>query len=142
MNHYIVFSLYASLSLVPQWFKAPAALPEPATSTAPVPAVVIETPQPQRNITATLFSYSSTVGQTDASPFTTASGEQVRDGIIANNCLPFGTKVTIPELYGDKVFTVADRMALRYGCNTFDIWQTSTAAAKQFGKQVAVVEVY
>lgn len=128
MNHYFVFSLYASLSLVPQWFKAP--------------AIVVEVPKPQRTITATLFSYSSTVGQTDASPFTTASGEQVRDGIIANNCLPFGTKVTIPELYGDKVFTVADRMAPRYGCNTMDIWHSTTAAAKQFGKQVAAVEVY
>ena len=98
--------------------------------------------QPQRTFTATFFSYSSTVGQTDSSPFTTASGAQVTDGTIANNCLPFGTKVRIPSLFGDKEFTVTDRMAPRYGCSSFDVWQSTTAAAKQFGRHTTKIEIY
>ncbi|MBI2674482.1 MAG: 3D domain-containing protein, partial [Candidatus Yanofskybacteria bacterium] len=54
--------------------------------------------------------YSSTPDQTDDTPFITAWGTQVRDGIIAANFLPFGTLVKMPDLYGDKIFTVEDRM--------------------------------
>ena len=60
-------------------------------------------------IQATVYAYSSTIGQTDASPFVTASGEHVHDGIVANNCLPFGTIVTFPDQFGEKQFVVADR---------------------------------
>jgi len=98
--------------------------------------------KPSKHFRATVFGYSSTVGQTDASPFTTASGSQVRDGIIATNCLPFGTKVKIPALFGNKEFTVTDRMAAWHGCNSVDIWYTTTAAAKQFGRRTADIEVY
>jgi len=38
----------------------------------------------------------------------------VRDGVIATNILPFGTKVRIPEIFGDKVFVVEDRMARKH----------------------------
>src|SRR6188472_3241758 len=54
--------------------------------------------------------YSSTEGQTDASPFITASGATVRYGIIAANFLPLHTKIRI----GNQVFTVEDRMNERY----------------------------
>ena len=76
-------------------------------------SVPVQIPQPTQQLTATVYAYSSTVGQTDASPFVTASGERVRDGIVANNCLAFGTVVTFPELYGEKPFVVTDRMAPR-----------------------------
>ncbi|EKD79415.1 MAG: hypothetical protein ACD_41C00081G0001 [uncultured bacterium] len=101
-------------------------------------SVPVQNPVPTQTIGATVYAYSSTVGQTDASPFVTASGERVRDGIIANNCLPFGTIVK----FGDKQFVVADRMATRYGCTSFDIWFSSTTAARQFGKQTGTVLVF
>lgn len=99
-------------------------------------------PLPTQQWTSTLFAYSSTLGQTDANPFITASGATVGDGIVANNCLPFGTKVRFPKLFGTKDFVVQDRMAPRHGCYAFDIWYPSTAAARQFGRQVAGVEIY
>lgn len=80
----------------------------------------------------TVTAYSSTVGQCDASPFVTASGSSVRDGVIATNLLAFGTKVKFPGVYGDKIFTVEDRMNARYS-NRADIWFASQAEAKQFG---------
>src|SRR3989344_4085984 len=53
--------------------------------------------------------YSSTIEQTDESPFVTASGSTVRNGIVANNGLKFGTKIRIPLLYGNRIFIVEDR---------------------------------
>lgn len=84
--------------------------------------------------------YSSTVDQCDASPFITASGQHVRDGIIATNFLPFGTRVKIPELYGDKVFEVQDRMNRRYQTR-IDIWMPTRGEAIQFGVRRVKIEV-
>lgn len=80
----------------------------------------------------TVTAYSSTVDQCDSSPFITASGTHVRDGVIATNLLAFGTKVKFPSMYGDKIFTVEDRMNARY-TNRADIWFSTREAAKQFG---------
>ncbi len=91
--------------------------------------------------TATIYAYSSEIAQTDNSPFITASGKKVREGIIANNCLPLGSEVAIYQETlsgGDKVFRVydvEDRMNKRYGCDIFDVWQNSKAKAVAFGKQ-------
>lgn len=108
---------------------------------AKLPAVQYKT-IPKHTLVGTIFAYSSTPGQTDANPTVTASGLNVADGTLATNCLPFGTKVRFPSLYGNKEFTVTDRMAARHSCSSFDIWHESTAEAKQFGRQVALVEVY
>src|SRR3989338_5942287 len=104
-------------------------------------SVPVQTPQPTQQLAAIVYAYSSTTCQTDASPLVTASGEHVHDGIVANNCLPFGTVVTLPELFGDKQFVVQDRMAARYGCASFDIWFSSTMAARQFGKRSTIVSL-
>ena len=85
--------------------------------------------------------YSSTPEETDDTPFITASGEEVADGIVANNLLPFGTKIRIPELYGDKVFTVLDRMNRRKSDYHFDIWFPSKGEAITFGVKTAEIEV-
>lgn len=74
--------------------------------------------------------YSSTVDQTDSSPFITASGTHVHDGTLAANFLKFGTKVTIPDFYGDKIFTVEDRMRDSY---KVDVWFPSREQALKFG---------
>lgn len=87
---------------------------------------------PVNELTAWITAYSSTPEQTDDTPFITASGSTVRDGIVATNLLPFGTKVKFPELFGDKVFIVEDRMHQRK-MNNFDIWMSSTEAARKFG---------
>ena len=85
--------------------------------------------------------YSSTPDQTDSTPFITASGKHVEDGIIANNMLPFGTKIRMPELYGDKIFVVEDRMHKRKGLYQADIWFESRAQAKEFGAKTVNIEV-
>ncbi|MBI2062673.1 MAG: 3D domain-containing protein [Candidatus Yanofskybacteria bacterium] len=82
--------------------------------------------------------YSSTPDQTDDTPFITAWNTTVRDGIIAANFLPFGTKIKIPDIYGDKIFTVEDRMNRRYWYR-IDIWFPDRTSALDFGlKQVKI----
>jgi len=84
--------------------------------------------------------YSSTLDQTDSTPFITASGTGVRDGVIACNFLKFGTKVRFPQLYGEKIFVVEDRMAVK-NSHKMDIWFVTREQAKQFGIKIAKVEI-
>mgnify|MGYP001582149052 CR=1 FL=1 len=93
---------------------------------------------PMREYVITATAYSSTVDQTDNTPFITASGTYVRDGIAAANFLPFGTVFRIPDLYGDKIFIVEDRMNKRYW-HRVDIWFPERQMAKEFGiKQIRI----
>ena len=85
--------------------------------------------------------YSSTVWQTNEDPFTTASGIHVKEGIVANNMLPFGTEIKIPEYFGDKVFIVEDRMNRRKGPYWVDIWFATTQEAVDFGIREAYIEI-
>ncbi len=85
--------------------------------------------------------YSSTVWQTNEDPFTTASGIHVKEGIVANNMLPFGTEIRIPEYFGDKVFIVEDRMNRRKGPYWVDIWFATTQEAVDFGIREAYIEI-
>lgn len=87
-----------------------------------------------------ITAYTSAVEETDASPFITASGSHVRDGIVAANTLPFGAKIMIPDLFGNKVFTVEDRMAPK-NWHKIDIWFSSKQDALQFGVKKARVIV-
>lgn len=85
--------------------------------------------------------YSSTVEECDADPFITADGSHVRDGIIAANFLPFNTKVRIPEIFGDKVFEVHDRMSSRFWYRV-DIWMADQRVMHKFGlRRNVTVEV-
>ncbi len=84
--------------------------------------------------------YSSSPDETDSSPYITASGDWVQDGIIATNFLSFGTRVRIPELFGDKVFTVQDRMHPRNKYH-IDIWFPSRAEALEFGAHYTYIEL-
>ncbi len=85
--------------------------------------------------------YSSTVWETDSHPFLTAAGTQVRDSVVANNLLPFGTKIRIPELFGDKIFVVEDRMNSRKSDYHIDIWFPSHEQAENFGSKFAKIEI-
>jgi 3D (Asp-Asp-Asp) domain-containing protein len=52
-----------------------------------------------------------------------------------------GTKVRIPSLYGDKVFTVEDRMASYKSDYHFDIWMPDRTSALIFGVKNTKIEV-
>lgn len=85
--------------------------------------------------------YSSDVRQTDATPDITAFGTRVHDGIIATNCLPYGTQVRIPVYYGQKVFTVEDRMNAKWGCARIDIWMPDRHQAIDWGVRTIAIEI-
>ena len=106
--------------------------------------------------------YSSDPYQTDDTPCLPAvnydlceAAERGEVNTIAANFLPKGTQVRFPELYGDKVFVVRDRMNARYnGTNRVDFYTAmldargklddaaSKQAAKQFGLKRMTMEVY
>jgi len=90
--------------------------------------------------TRIVTAYSSTPDQTDATPFITANGTTVHDGIIAANWLKFGTRVRIPDMFGDKVFIVADRMNPRFD-DRADIWMADRTQAMNFGLRRLTIEV-
>ena len=94
-----------------------------------------------KTIKVVVTAYASVPEETDDTPFITASGKTVADGIIANNMLPFGTKVRIPKLYGDKVFIVQDRMNQRMSDYHIDIWMPSKPLAVNFGMKTAEIEI-
>ncbi|MFA5166419.1 MAG: hypothetical protein WC449_03920 [Candidatus Paceibacterota bacterium] len=93
-----------------------------------------------KKIKVTVTAYSSTVEECDNSPFVTATGNYVREGIVAANFVPFGTRIRIPEVFGDKEFIVDDRMHPRNKKN-IDIWMPSKALAMEFGKKYTYIEV-
>lgn len=113
-----------------------------ASNTKPTKTVTHALSGKSRHVTAT--AYSSTVDQTDASPCTTANGYNVckagAENVIAANFLPFGAKVRIPDMFGDKVFVVQDRMHPRFS-NRIDIWMRSRSSALQFGKRSVRIEI-
>lgn len=77
--------------------------------------------------------YSSSIGQTDASPFRTASGTTVHSGTLAANFLPFGAVVQI----NGQNYTVEDHLNERYnGRAIIDVWFPSQDGALAFGVRV------
>lgn len=88
----------------------------------------------------TLSAYNSLENQTDGSPYSTAIGSLTRDGVVASNNLPIGTRVRFPDHYGDKVFRVEDRMNTRYQ-NNIDIWMEDYQEAIKFGRRYAKIEI-
>lgn len=80
---------------------------------------------PIRTLNVFATAYSSDPYQTDDTPCLPAMNFDLcehylvygLEDTIAANFLPLGTKVRFPELYGDKVFTVRDRMNSRYNVN-------------------------
>ncbi|MAF44072.1 MAG: hypothetical protein CMI54_07950 [Parcubacteria group bacterium] len=95
----------------------------------------------KREVKVVVTAYSSSPEETDDDPFITAAGTLVKDGIIANNMLPFGTKVRLPEIYGDKIFVVEDRMSWKKGDYHFDIWFSSKKEALEFGAKRTYIEI-
>ena len=90
--------------------------------------------------------YNSTPGQTDSTPFVTATGTRVRSGVVALSRdllgrFPYGTRLTIEDLSGryssylrGRVFIVEDTMNVRID-NTVDIWMVSRGEAMSWGNR-------
>ena len=95
---------------------------------------------PYRVIYVTATAYSSRVEECDDDPYIAAWGDHVYWGMIASNGFPYNTKIQIPDLYGDKIFAVKDRMNKRYS-SRIDVWMPETAEAKQFGVKYIKVRI-
>jgi 3D (Asp-Asp-Asp) domain-containing protein len=98
----------------------------------------------KREMTVIATAYSSTVDQCDDTPCITANGfnvcEHGLEDTIAANFLKFGTKVRIPEVSGDKIYIVRDRMNPRYD-HRIDLWMTARNKAITFGKRLVKIEI-
>ncbi len=105
---------------------------------APMLPVIPSVPA-KRTLRVTATAYTSTVAECDSDPFTTASGAKTADGVIAANGFAFGTRIRIPDYFGDKVFTVLDRMGR--GGNRIDIWMTNRHDALEWGVRSVKIEV-
>jgi len=92
----------------------------------------------------TITAYTSEVAQCDASPCITANGfnlcEHGIEDSIAANFLPFGAKVRIPSLFGNRIFIVRDRMNKRHA-SKIDVWMKNKKDAIQFGARIAKIEI-
>ncbi|MFH0829317.1 MAG: 3D domain-containing protein [Candidatus Kerfeldbacteria bacterium] len=151
---YIVLSLLSLLNIVYPHPAAAALAPQSDSATQPIQAVVDAATQhaaivvlpvipvvpAKRTVFVTATAYTSSVSECDSDPFTTASGAKTADGVIAANGYPFGTKVRIPDYFGDKVFIVLDRMG-RGGKNRIDIWMHTKHEALDWGVRRVRMEI-
>ncbi len=134
--------------VVPARVAAPAAKPVSAASvraqgvTRAASAPVVRSSGRSTVVHST--AYNSTPGQTDSSPYITATGTRVRSGVVALSRdllarFPYGTRITIEDLSGryssvlrGRVFVVEDTMHPRIG-NTVDVWMGSRSEAMAWG---------
>lgn len=121
----------------------PQAQPAPA---APVAALTAR----GRSAIVRATAYNSLVGQTDSTPFITATGTRTRPGVVALSrdmlrLFPYGTRITIEDLSGrynnllrGRTFIVEDTMAARK-TGSLDIWMSTRSQAINFGaRQVRI----
>ncbi|MBD3311804.1 MAG: hypothetical protein GF349_04955 [Candidatus Magasanikbacteria bacterium] len=112
---------------------------------------VSEKRKPKRVMWVVVTAYSSDVAQTDSTPCIPANGYNLCDhyekygsgNSIAANFLSFDTQVKLPEVFGDKIFVVRDRMNARYnGQARIDVWMPTREEAVQFGVKTLKMEIY
>ncbi|MFB9994143.1 hypothetical protein ACFFLM_19480 [Deinococcus oregonensis] len=131
---------------------ARAATPAPARAATPAPARTVPTTAPVaqapvrtgRTAVVRATAYNSLPGQTDSSPFITATGTRVRPGVVALSrdllrSFPYGSKIMLEDLSGNynnllkgRIFIVEDTMAARK-TNSLDIWMGTRSEAIRFG---------
>lgn len=125
---------------------------QPQVVNAQTGAIVVETARPvfpaasdrapRKVTTVVATAYNSLPWQTDDTPEITASGTRTRHGVVAANFLRIGTRVRFPEVYGDTVFVVEDRMNQKYGRGRVDIWMEGLQDARTFGAKRLTMEVF
>ncbi len=131
-----------SAPITPATVSAPSA--EQAATSPFTELAVRRTTAASRVVKAT--AYNSEVGQTDNSPFITATGTRVRPGVIALSrdllrIFPYGTRVTLQDSAGllrGRTFIVEDTMNVRMA-NTVDIWMGSRAQALRWGSRTVKI---
>jgi 3D (Asp-Asp-Asp) domain-containing protein len=87
--------------------------------------------------TGIFTAYTAIVPQTDSTPTITASSQKVREGVVANNCLPFGTRIKV----NNRIYEIQDRMNEKYRCDNFDIFIWKHSEAIGFGRQTLKYEI-
>lgn len=97
---------------------------------------------PRKVTTVVATAYNSLAWQTDNTPFVTASGTHTRHGVVAANFLPIGAHVRFPDVYGDTIFVVEDRMNKKYYRGRVDIWMEGLKDARVFGAKRLKMEVF
>jgi 3D (Asp-Asp-Asp) domain-containing protein len=131
MNKYLkVFLISGILCLYPFTIEADTAVSTLQTHDSTAPVAIQSLVSEVVPITA----YTSDPAETSDHPLITASGNMVRDGIVAANFLPFGAHIQIPAIFGDKVFVVEDRMNAKFN-DRVDIWMPNVKKAINFGIQ-------
>ncbi len=96
-----------------------------------------------REVVSEVSGYNPVPEQTDSTPCITASGKDICNhevDVVAANWLKFGTKIRIPEYFGDRIFTVEDRMNKRYPNNT-DVLFYDKQEAREFGRRTLVIQI-
>lgn len=139
----LTLQLQTNLEVVNPVIKEAALLPPNAVS-GDILLTLPQSPdrQPKQIIKTTVTFYCSVPWQTDETPFITADGTVVYDGIAAANFLSFNTPIKLPEVFGsDKIFYIHDRMHLRFS-NRIDIWMEDCFEAKEKGIKYTAVEIY
>jgi len=111
-----------------------------ASITSPMIGISLGKYRMLREMIVPATAYNSVPWQTDDTPFITANGSHVRWGTAAANFLPFGTKFRIPDLYGNTVFEIEDRMNSRYTYKV-DIWFADYDDALEFGARNIRIEI-
>jgi len=134
MKKSIAFAWVVLSLLVLGPFKVTEAGADPKVPVTPNGQLISET------LDMRVTAYASVPDETDDTPFITASGLHVADGIVASNALPLGTRIEIPSLFGDKVFVVEDRMSKHF-MNTIDVWMPTKQKALVFGLNYADIDV-
>lgn len=130
---------------------APVRTATPVTrAPAPVRATPTTAPMAQgavrtgRTAIVRATAYNSLAGQTDSTPFITATGTRTRPGVVALSrdllrSFPYGSKIMLEDMSGrynnllrGRIFVVEDTMAARK-TNSLDIWMGTRSEAIQFG---------
>lgn len=91
-------------------------------------------------LTVLVTGYSSTPEETDETPFITASGKYVKKGFVASNFLPLGAKIRLPDIFGDQIFIVEDRMNKKH-YDKIDVWFETQGEAQNFGVKISKLEL-
>jgi 3D (Asp-Asp-Asp) domain-containing protein len=55
--------------------------------------------------------------------------------------LEIGTKIRIPEIFGEKIFIVKDRMNKKKGKYQIDVWFEDQKKALEFGVKKTYIEI-
>ena len=142
------FEVLVLLVFVWQWSYPGIAIAAEDIEAVDVINQIVEEKLPEPKVVSTrrvtITAYSSTVDQCDDTPCITANGfdlcEHNQENVVAANFLPFGAKIRIPEYFGDRIFTVQDRMNARYYYRV-DVWMKTRQSALNFGIRNLEVEV-